>query len=127
MAIVAAAGALLAGVLLATGSVGQRASTSPAGPQAAVAAAYRYPVNCLTVTIATSDPTYARAELDRASPCWRYGAYVTVIFHRVAGRWREVLDSARYSCPVASLPAVVQAQLGVCPSDAALSGHLGSL
>ena len=40
MAIVAAAGALLAGVLLATGSVGQRSAPSPGGPQAAVAAAY---------------------------------------------------------------------------------------
>jgi hypothetical protein len=67
------------------------------------------------VTISTTDPTYARAELDRVSPCWRYGVYVTAIFHRVGGSWRPLLNSSRYSCPVASLPAVVQQQLAVCP------------
>ncbi len=115
LAVLAAAGAVLAGVLLAAGSVRQRASTSSRGPGAAVAAAYRYPANCLTVTVSTSDPMYARAELNRASPCWRYGAYVTAVFHRVGDAWRPVLDSGRYSCPVVSLPTVVQEQLAVCP------------
>jgi hypothetical protein len=40
---------------------------------------------------------------------------VTAIFHRVGGSWRPLLNSSRYSCPVASLPAVVQQQLAVCP------------
>jgi hypothetical protein len=117
-AVLAVVGALLAGGLVAAGSIGlggERDATSPGGPRAAVAAAYRYPANCLTVTISTTDPTYARAELDRVSPCWRYGVYVTAIFHRVGGSWRPLLNSSRYSCPVASLPAVVQQQLAVCP------------
>jgi hypothetical protein len=92
------------------------ASRSRLTGAAAVAAAYRYPLACLSVTISASDPAYARAELDRASPCWRYGGYVTAIFHRTDGAWRLVLDVGSYPCPVRSLPAVVQAQLGVCPS-----------
>jgi hypothetical protein len=82
-----------------------------------VAAAYRYPLRCLSVTTAPGDPAYARAELDRASPCWRYGAYVTAVFHRADGAWRLVLDAGSYRCPVASLPRVVQAQLALCPGN----------
>ncbi len=85
--------------------------------RAGVAVAYQYPFRCLSVTISAIDPSYARAELDRASPCWRYGAYSIAVFHRVHGRWRTVLDTTSYSCPVASLPAAVQAQLGVCPRN----------
>ena len=83
------------------------------GP-AGVAAAYQYPLGCLSVTVDAADRAYARAWLDRASPCWRYGAYVTAIFHRVDGTWQIILNTTTYSCPVASLPAVVQAQLSVC-------------
>lgn len=88
-----------------------------AGP-AGVAAAYRYPLGCLSVTIAASDPAYASARLDRASPCWRYGVYVTAIFHRVKGVWRLALQASSSSCPVTSLPAAVQAQLAVCEKTA---------
>jgi hypothetical protein len=86
---------------------------------AGVAAAYRYPVSCLVVTLAASDRAYARARLNRASPCWRYGVYDTTIFHRVDGAWRLVLNVHTYSCPVPSVPAVVQAQLAVCPRPGA--------
>ena len=104
-------------------SDGQRAAPRPTAgdgqsrlPGAAgVAAAYHYPLRCLSVTTAASDRAYARAELDRASPCWRYGAYVTAIFHRADGAWRLVLDAGSYTCPVVALPRVVQAQLAVCP------------
>jgi hypothetical protein len=115
-----AAAALVATVGIAARPGGRARSASTvgvagariAGP-AGVAAAYRYPLSCLTVKVADHD-AYARAWLDRASPCWRYGAYVTAIFHRVDGTWRIVLDTATYSCPVRSLPTVVQAQLSVC-------------
>jgi hypothetical protein len=89
----------------------------PATPGAAgVAAAYRYPLNCLTVTFAPGDPAYARARLDRASPCWRIGAYDTTILHRVGGIWRVVLNAPSYVCPVASLPPAVQVTLALCPA-----------
>ncbi len=97
------------------------ASRSQLPGAAGVAAAYRYPLHCLSVVTAASDPTYARAELDRASPCWRYGGYVTAIFHRAGGAWRLVLDAGSYTCPLASLPAVVQAQLALCPPGAGAS------
>lgn len=90
--------------------VGQARAAGPAG----VAAAYRYPLGCLGVTISASDPASASAHLDRASPCWRYGVYVTAIFHRVHRVWRLALEAASSSCPAVSLPAVVRAQLAVC-------------
>lgn len=114
----AAVGAIVVGALPSQRTAAPHAApvTQPhrAGP-AGVAVAYQYPFRCLSVTISAIDPSYARAELDRASPCWRYGAYSIAVFHRVHGAWRTVLDASSYSCPVASLPAAVQAQLGVCP------------
>lgn len=94
-----------------TAPVTHAATTGPAG----VAAAYQYPFRCASITISAIDPSYARAELDRASPCWRYGAYSIAVFHRVHGSWQTVLNSTSYSCPVARIPADVQAQLAVCP------------
>jgi hypothetical protein len=87
------------------------AQAGDAGP-AGVAAAYHYPLACLSVTIVPADPAYAAARLDRASPCWRYGVYATTIFHRVAARWQLVTSSA--GCSIRSIPAVVRAELGLC-------------
>jgi hypothetical protein len=78
---------------------------------AGVAAAYRYSLGCLSVTIAGG---YAAARLNRASPCWRYGVYVTTIFHRVRGVWRLVREASSRWCPPHSLPPAVRAQLAVC-------------
>lgn len=106
-------GGLLAGGTGPPGAV-RAAGPGTAGP-AGVAAAYKYPLACLTVTLAVSDPAYASARLDRVSPCWRYGAYGTAIFRRIGGSWRLMLDAPSYQCPVASLPAAVQAELAICP------------
>lgn len=84
-----------------------------AGP-AGVAAAYRYPLGCLSVTMSAVDRAYATTHVDRGSPCWRYGVYVTVIFRRVGAVWRLALEAASSSCPVVSLPAVVRTQLAEC-------------
>lgn len=84
-----------------------------AGP-VGVAAAYRYPLACLSVTIATADPAFAAARLNRASPCWRYGVYAIAIFHRVAGVWRMAPEASGASCATTSIPANVRAQLGLC-------------
>ncbi len=96
------------------GVSGATARAQAPGP-IGVAAAYKYPLSCLIVTLAASDHDYARARLDRASPCWRYGVYQTTIFHRAGGVWRLVLNVHSYSCPVRSLPAIVEIELGVCP------------
>jgi hypothetical protein len=61
-----------------------------------------------------NDPTYARADFNRASPCGRYDGIATAIFHRAEGVWRPALVAAEYSCPVRSLPRAVQVGLGVC-------------
>jgi hypothetical protein len=81
---------------------------------ATVAAAYGYPARCLSITISTVDPAFARAEFDRANRCRRYDGYTTAIFRRVNRLWRPVLDAVLYRCLVASIPPPVQAQLGVC-------------
>jgi len=120
VAVALALGGAAAVGALAIGNGGAARGTLPvradATESAGVAAAYRYPVSCLNVVVAPSDPTYARAWLYRASPCWRYGAYVTAVFHRVGGLWRPVLDSAVYRCPAISIPAAVQVELSVCPN-----------
>lgn len=84
------------------------------GP-AGVAAAYGYPLRCLSITIFVIDRSFARADFNHMSPCGRFTGYSTAIFHRVGGAWRPVLDAVSYICPVASLPIAVQIQLGVCP------------
>ena len=120
----AAAAVAVTAALLATSLHDKRTARAAASPAAqaraagaaGVAAAYRYPLNCLVVTLAVRDPTYARVRLNRASPCWRYGAYLTTIFHRVKGAWRLVLDAPSYSCPLLSIPPAVQAQLALCPN-----------
>jgi hypothetical protein len=82
---------------------------------AGVAAAYGYPLRCLTVTIASADRSYARADYNRVSACGRYDGTATAIFRRVDGEWRPVLDATGYSCPIASLSRAVAAELAVCP------------
>jgi hypothetical protein len=86
-------------------------SRGPAG----VAAAYGYPARCLSITISTRDPAYARADFDHATPCGRYDGPVTAILERLDGAWRRVFVNVNFSCPVVALPVVVQEQLDVCP------------
>jgi hypothetical protein len=89
--------------------------TPPSNPgPGGVAAAYRYPRDCLDVTMDAADPAYASVRLNRVSPCWRYGVYVTAILHRIAGVWRMVLNATGTGCPMTSIPAVVRRQLGLC-------------
>lgn len=108
----------LAGAVLVASALLNALRGAPSGARApgaaGVAAAYRYPLACLSVTISSVDRRYAVARLDRASPCWRYGAYATVIFHRVDGAWRLAPGNGARSCPLPSLPAAVGQQLGVC-------------
>jgi hypothetical protein len=108
----------MAALVYATASPGGRGRATAAigaSDPAAVAAAYRFPLRCLAVTFSAADPAYARVRLARARSCGRYGGWATVIFRHGRNGWRAVLQSADYLCPVRSLPAIVQAQLHVCP------------
>jgi hypothetical protein len=118
------AGALattIATVLLAIGSFGgDRSHAVPRNARArapgpvGVAAAYGYPLRCLSVAIALHDPRFARADFDHAVPCGRYAGDVTAIFRRLDGAWVPVLEATSYPCPVRSLPEQTQVELGVC-------------
>ena len=110
VAILAMAGTLLGGP---HGARHVSASARQRGP-AGVAAAYGYPLRCLSITILATDRAYARADFNHLRPCGRFTGYSTAIFHRVMGAWHPVLDAAGYVCPVASLPVNVQTELGVC-------------
>lgn len=117
IALAAGIGALLIGTL-----AREHDRAAPAEPAAAreggpagVAAAYGFPLRCLSVTIAPSNHAYARADFNRASLCGRYDGDVTAVFHRVDRTWRPVLDTTSYSCPVASLSSAVQSELDICP------------
>jgi hypothetical protein len=97
-------------------ALGGNASAGSAPGPAGVAAAYGFPIQCLAVTVATVDPHYARADPNRASPCGRYDGTMMAIFERVGDRWRPVLTTTSYRCPVSALPLAVQNELAVCPS-----------
>jgi hypothetical protein len=120
VALLVAASAVLGAVVAIAGSPGIRPQRVPAAARAdgplGVAAAYGYPLRCLSVTIAATDPSYARADFDHAVSCGRYDGYSTAIFHRIDDVWRPVLDAINYSCPVAVVPSSVQSELGVCPA-----------
>lgn len=106
-----------AGGLLPDGGAGRQPMNALVRENAplGVAAAYGYPLRCLTVTILASDRAYARADFNHLSPCGGFTGYPTAIFHYVSGAWRTVLKAIGYLCPVDALPAAVQAELGVCP------------
>lgn len=87
------------------------ANVSAGGP--ATESPYRYPLGCMGATL--SAPTRESVDETRAaSPCWRYGVYVTAILRQVRGVWHMALEAVSPSCPAVSLPAIVRAQLAVC-------------
>jgi hypothetical protein len=86
------------------------------GPEDPIAQANRSPLRCLIITAAAGNPTYLRADLNRASPCSRYSAWVTAVLHEVDGIWRPVLVEGA-ACRATSIPAVVLAELDVCRSS----------
>jgi hypothetical protein len=98
------------------GAVREASAARQPGPRG-VAAAYGYPLRCLSVTIPLHDPRFARADFDRAFQCGQFTGDPTAIFERVHGWWRPLLDAVGYTCPVRSMPPRVQAELAVCASD----------
>jgi hypothetical protein len=112
IAVVVAIAAIAAAALYDPG--GEALSPAHASGPAGIAAAYGYPLRCLSVTTSSSNTAYARVDFDRRSACGRYDWSVVAIFHRAGGLWRPVLETGNYRCPVASLPAAVQRQLSVC-------------
>ena len=92
------------------------------GGPTGVAAAYGYPTRCLTVTIASTDHAFARADFNHASPCGQYAGYPTAIFHVLHGGWRPVLEAVSYPCPATGIPPAVQKELSVCPGTARSRG-----
>ena len=86
------------------------------GPDA-LAAAFREALRCQTLTFAANDPEYFRAQPDRTGACRQYSPDHVVIYHEIDREFRIVLDAPNYSCPVVSLPAIVQSELGICPAD----------
>jgi hypothetical protein len=97
--LIALLGAIAAGVSLADRGGGARTAGDPRAAAPAVAAAFGYPLRCLTVTIYPSDPSYARAHVDPSRGCERYGGYVNASFHLVRGTWRLVLDEGQLFVP----------------------------
>jgi len=86
---------------------------------AAVAAAYAAPLGCLGQTIADGAPGDSTSRPNPASPCWHYGVYVTVVFRRVDGVWRLMLEATSPRCPAVPLPDIVRSALVMCErSDA---------
>jgi len=95
------------------------ASFTPEGNpgQDPIAAAFRGPLRCLSLTYAASDRQYVRAEPATGLTCPSYPAGA-MIFRWVDGNPEPILESSTYACPVRSLPVSVQAELGVCPRRA---------
>jgi hypothetical protein len=94
-------------------AVPESRATAPGA--AGVAAAYGYPLGCLSVSIARGDPEYASARLERADPCWRIGAYGVALFRREHGTWRLIAQTAAARCERRAAPRRVLERLGACP------------
>jgi hypothetical protein len=82
---------------------------------ARTAAAYRYPLGCLGITLSAD----RSAMLGRRSPCWRYGVYVTAVLRQVDGVWRLMLEATSPRCPAVVLPDIVRSALVACERAAA--------
>lgn len=87
----------------------------------AIAAAFRGPLRCMSVSFAPADPDYLRAGPGPGTACAGYRSRTPVILRLVDGELRPLLDTATYSCPVPALPAAVQSELHVCPRAAPVS------
>ncbi len=96
---IAALGAAAGALEGARGSSRDRASPANHAAAAGVAAAYGYPLRCLTVTISAGYPAYAAAHVDRGRGCARYHGYVNASFHRIDGSWRLLLDEGQLFVP----------------------------
>jgi hypothetical protein len=92
---------------------GDRDPVTARGPNG-VAAAYGYPLGCMSVTIPAADRTYARADLSHVAGCGRNTGYAPAIFHYVAGRWRLVPDAIGYTCNPNAMPAAVEQAFELC-------------
>ncbi len=108
-----AALAVIAAAWLSGGSVQHRDPVAAPGP-AGVAAAYGYPLGCLSVRILATDRTYARADLSHTAGCGRNTGYAPAIFHYAAGRWRLVPDAIGYMCFAGAVPDAVEQGLELC-------------
>jgi hypothetical protein len=75
------------------------AAAAPGAQRAAIAAAYGYPLRCLSITVSASNRAYATARLDRRPGCERYDGYVNASFHHIGGGWRLVLDEGQLFVP----------------------------
>jgi hypothetical protein len=96
------------------GASGRHGDSVTARGPAGVAAAYGYPLGCLSVTILAADRTYARADLSHAAGCGRITGYAPAIFHYVAQGWRLVPNAIGYMCNPGAVPAVVERGLNLC-------------
>jgi hypothetical protein len=88
--------------------------------------------NCARLTVFSPDGTYARIDLDRASPCGTFSKQVTLILHRVDGVWMRELEASSWTCPMSQLPRPVATELGLCgrtavPSRPVVAPPQGSL
>jgi hypothetical protein len=77
---------------------------------ARIAAAYRYPLGCLGITLSADRSSMP----GRQSPCWRYGVYITAVLRQVNGVWRLMLQATSPRCPAVPLPNVVRSALISC-------------
>jgi hypothetical protein len=95
-------------------STAARVAEAPAIGPPTVADAYRYPLGCLGASLSGRERVSEARRPDPASPCWRYGIYVTAILRQAREGWRLALEAVSPSCPEVSLPAFVRAQLTTC-------------
>jgi hypothetical protein len=113
--VLAGAGAVVVGAPPArhTGPLTKGPSVSGRAAESPTAAAYRFPLGCMGAALSVTGRA-AADEARAASPCWRYGVYLTAILRRVRGVWQLALEAVTPSCPAVALPAVVRSQLVIC-------------
>lgn len=90
-----------------------RSSPRPRGA-GALATEFGLRLNCARLTAVLPDGTYARIDLDHSGPCGTFGNQVTLILHRVRGKWVREFEASSWTCPIRQLPTAVTTDLRLC-------------
>jgi hypothetical protein len=111
----AIAGAIIVASLGGGRAPGSSSGSSPRPPgSGTLATQFGLRLNCARLTAVLPDGTYARIDLDHSGPCGTFGNQVTLILHRVDGRWVREFEASSWTCPIRQLPEAVATELRLC-------------
>ncbi len=116
---------LVAGALLGATSVSLAAVPATPEQTAAIAPAVGFPPECITASIASSDPSWATALPTNTADCPQADGTVVLRLHN--GAWLQVTAGSDFGyCPIAEVPNAISREFALCRPVTASSYVLGS-